>query len=260
MAGKELDDDRGYVEWPGKLAWREFVDIVLWGSKIKLQEYVWRGQRNVNWSLQPSLNRLAKDKGIIDERDKRSELSLHVFRAFKRATRGIKTTLSASDSPAGPWWALARQYGLRTPLLDWSYSPFVAAFFAYAESSSENDSNGRAVYALHRESLSKEEKSDTVFRLEDVPLDEPRMLNQRGLYTVHYTEMNLVAWVRATPQLHGRAVVIRFILKDQDRLEGLKALNKMNINHRTLFPDLDGAAQYCNMAAEIEGYSPEWNS
>ena len=33
---------------------------------------------------------------------------------------------------------------------------------------------------------------------------------------------------------------------DQDRHDCLAALNKMNINHMTLFQDIDGAAKYIN--------------
>ncbi|UCE47464.1 MAG: hypothetical protein JSW47_17935, partial [Phycisphaerales bacterium] len=48
---------------------------------------------------------------------------------------------------------------------------------------------------------------------------------------------------------------IKFKIPDRDRDACLKALNRMNINHMTLFPDLYGASEYCNMDLQIDYYS-----
>ena len=39
-----------------------------------------------------------------------------------------------------------------------------------------------------------------------------------------------------------------------DRFEILQALNRMNINHRSLFPDISGSAEFCNMRLSVTGY------
>ena len=36
-----------------------------------------------------------------------------------------------------------------------------------------------------------------------------------------------------------------------DRSEILRALNRMNINHRSLFPDISGSAEFCNMRLSV---------
>ena len=39
-----------------------------------------------------------------------------------------------------------------------------------------------------------------------------------------------------------------------DRKQILKKLNRMNINHSTLFPDIEGASLYANMQGDIPHY------
>ncbi len=51
-----------------------------------------------------------------------------------------------------------------------------------------------------------------------------------------------------------KLVAIKITMPDSNREEALKSLNRMNINHLTLFPDLFGASVFCNTDFEIIGY------
>ena len=50
------------------------------------------------------------------------------------------------------------------------------------------------------------------------------------------------------------ASLLKIIIPDIERLECLRTLNKMNINHLSLFPDLYGAGQHCNKSLRILKY------
>jgi len=48
----------------------------------------------------------------------------------------------------------------------------------------------------------------------------------------------------------NRPLLLKFVIPDSDRGLVIRSLNKMNINYASLFPDLMGVSQYCNMALE----------
>jgi hypothetical protein len=52
--------------------------------------------------------------------------------------------------------------------------------------------------------------------------------------------------------------LLKLTIPSRDRKEALKALNRMNINHQSLYPDVEGAARYCNISLTIRHYdSPD---
>jgi hypothetical protein len=83
---------------------------------------VYRGAGDATWPLYTSLDRLG---GIEPPHTKRS-LEAHILRNFIRYSRPYFAT------PHNDWELLvaAQHHGLATRLLDWSYSPLVAAHFA----------------------------------------------------------------------------------------------------------------------------------
>lgn len=99
---------------------------------------VFRGCKDVCWPLLTSLDRL----GGIHPPHTKAHLEEHILRNFIRYSRPHLT-----QQPANEWELLvtAQHHGLPTRLLDWSYSPLVAAHFATMGGSPDTD---RVVWRL----------------------------------------------------------------------------------------------------------------
>ncbi len=84
---------------------------------------VYRGAANARWPILTSLDRL----GGVDPAHSKSGLEEYIFRNFVRYSRP-----HFEAPPANDWELLvqAQHHGLPTRLLDWTYSPLVAAHFA----------------------------------------------------------------------------------------------------------------------------------
>jgi hypothetical protein len=85
--------------------------------------------------------------------------------------------------------------------------------------------------------------------------ENPRLINQAGLFSRAPDRMTIEEWVKQSfLKEEKRSVAVKIMIPDDCRRAALRSLNRMNINHLTLFPDLYGAAAFCNMSVEIDGY------
>lgn len=266
-------------------SWKYFSDFV-YQEMLDYETYIWRGHRCDNWGLESTLDRLI-NKAKVAKTKRWDFRRLHLVQ-FQHAVRGRRGSNPPAMTNENEWWALGQHHGLATPLLDWTTSPFVAAYFAYINQG-ENQTRNRAIYAIHKptietrvkeliqikEAENKQEKADIAAGkkqagilsgfLLDAPVkpqvefirplsdENQRLVNQGGLFTRAPDEKPLDSWVTENGIGKGYTL-IKIILPNKDRTECLKTLNRMNINHLTLFPDLYGASKFCNLFGEIEKY------
>jgi len=215
-------------------------------------EYIFRGQSQDDWLLESTLSRTLKK---IKNKDKEIIAEDH-FKRFKLEIRGRRgenpKTLDENEI-----WTLGQHFGLHTPLLDWTESPWVAIFFALT--GQEKSSTGKKVlWALHINDIDRINKhykskrtvkaNKMLIELIQPNIDEnSRLVNQRGLFTKLHIENNIEDWVTEAPNIGDWITLYKIVFPDDICQKMLLYLNLMNINHSSLFPDLYGSSKYSNL-------------
>lgn len=249
-------------------SWREFTQLLEsdFFNRPGVQ-LVFRGHRRHDWSLMPTLGRVTTN-GIVTEALSSAQLDL-----FKRAVRGRLNDTALVDED-DELWSVGQHHGLMTPLLDWTYSPYVALFFAFQkeDDQDEKDNPYRAVYVLNKSFLVDHEAETGIRVFEPRKDHHGRLVNQAGLFTFSPFDAtlenkltNVLAdeegftdeELRAASEKEQPEILARYIckiyIKNEERDACVRHLRRMNVHHASLFPDLIGASDYCNiLTAEAE--------
>lgn len=220
--------------------------------------YVFRGLADAAWPLTTTLIRLGGSYELLEG---------SLLRNFAKYGR------SRSDPNPSLWrlMSLAQHHGLPTRLLDWTWSPYVAAHFATVET--ERYDRPSVIWAIHlghvramlprrmHEVLRRhyavaftvemldevvpdldalDELGDWTFAIffEPPSLDD-RIVNQFGLFSVLTDPtLSLDEWLE-----QAEHVLVRKIVIPPDLLWEIRdKLDQANVSERMLFPGLDGLA------------------
>jgi hypothetical protein len=154
----------------------------------------------------------------------------------------------------GAFFNLVQHHGYPTPLLDWTYSPYVATFFAYrgitenAAKQAKPEDKVR-IYAFNQELWKSH--FDQLFQLlpagphvsvnEFLAVENERMIPQQAVSTVTNID-DIESYIRSleTPE-HNYLYAID--LPVSDRKKAIQELEYMGITAGSLFPGLDGACE-----------------
>jgi hypothetical protein len=245
-------------------SWDEFLNLI---TRPPYSNWAFRGERDERWPLFSSLSRYFQ----IFHVDRRAwpDQEGRILRIFKRKAHQFL------DKPPDPdddfqWLALMQHHGAPTRLIDFTWSPYVAAFFAlertqadgvvWAINPSRVDS-GRAPKPMRMDPRLRGNfrryflKGNHRF----IWLGEPHTMNSRliaqsGTFVVPAV---LDSPIEQIIDKSRGATLAKLVLANSVREIGMRELYRMNITHATLFPDLDGLAK--SLAYELEfhwAYNP----
>ncbi len=224
---------------------------------------VYHGAANARWGLLTSLDRL----GGVDPPHGKANLEEHILRNFIRYSRPHIIAPHANE------WELlvqAQHHGLPTRLLDWTYSPLVAAHFATLAHQPGGDA---AVWRLDWQQVHRRfgfpplalliEDLETMFHgdraftpwalfsgtqgarpfacMIEPPSISPRIASQSATFTISsdkYKSFNRFL------EEHGMGgALTKFVIPEREVSRLRDQLDLVGVDERHLFPDLDGVAE-----------------
>jgi hypothetical protein len=224
--------------------WDHFREYVMEAFSGK-HDYVFRGHADRGWKLESTLTRLGQR---VTKDTKPESLNQTQLKNFRKRITGLRGSNPQPLDENG-LWSLGQHFGLCTPLLDWSESPYIASYFAF-ENPESCTSNWRTIYALNRHALITEfpDLADEGLEfLEPLHDDNKRITAQAGLFTKVPTGTDLESWLTEKGLEHH---LQKLHIENDYRLDVINDLSLMNINGSSIYPDLHGASKMCNMFIE----------
>lgn len=246
------------------------------------QELIFRGQRDPDWGLASTLEREICAQNLNLSSDDYQNLCKDLLDRYKRLFRGrISEQYILLDARYDDEiWAFGQHYGLKTPLLDWTHSIFVALYFAFI--AQENAKNRyRAIFVLNQWSFAFPSLGIQCIQ---PSLDIGGRLNaQKGLFTKNqskdfeqidqkYQEVmdsicpnvqiddklaekiasmqNIEPKDEAKYQAIYSVPLTKILIAESLRVDILNFLQKVNIDGFTLFPDTAGLIEQCHLELE----------
>jgi hypothetical protein len=223
-------------------SWNEFKSNFLpglyTGGQFLRDRYLFRGQGRDYWKLESTFDRqfpIAKyGRGI---RVKLDQEMLGLFRA----------RLADSDVPKDVinderlLTALGQHHGLPTRLLDWSGSPYYAAFFAFSSNIEYFGTQEQvAIYVLDCTSPIWNQEYGVEI-IEVMSFSNRRIRIQHGKFTLQRTpDPTLDAYAE---RHEDRQALRKVIIPANQARTVIADLDSMGINHDSVFGDLEGIAR-----------------
>lgn len=238
------NEQSAYEALPSVENWREFKEFV---NDLEPRRFIFRGQKEQR-RLRTYFHRTGRADLMRFLNEDRQTLVKHL----SARTQHIFNLENPDEN--GAFLNLVQHHGYPTPLLDWTYSPYVGAYFAYhriKNSESENAPNDKKVRIFifdqkqwHSDFPPIPKLSNPTPHLsimEFMAINNERMIPQQAVSSVsNIDDIETFIGSRETREKQYLRVID---LPVRERRLIMQELSTMGITAGSLFPGLDGACE-----------------
>jgi len=216
-------------------------------ATLESRKFLFRGQ-NKQWRLRTSFHRTGRANlnKFLDEDIK------VLYKHLSARTKHVFNLQIPDEN--GAFFNLVQHHGYPTPLLDWTYSPYVAIFFAYRGISNEMAAkaapNEKVRIHVFDQAQWKNDWSQLHLLTATAPnftveefmaVENERMIPQQSASTL--TNLDDIESYIKTKESDGKKYLWAIDLPVRDRKKVIQELSYMGITAGSLFPGLDGACE-----------------
>jgi len=221
---------------PTIASWNDYKRHV---SELNFRDFIFRGQSHP-FPLQTTFHR--SNRKVLPV-----YLNYDIQLLYRSITGRIRHVFNLDRADElGAMLNLAQHHGFPTPLLDWTYSPFVAAWFAFERVNVSHQSGEKVrILSINRkEFLKLSQFQNLTFTLphlsilEALAIENDRAVPQQGLLMLTNLQ-DVEAHIADLEQHLGTTLLTAFDLPIEDARDAMNDLAMMGITRSTLMPGIE---------------------
>lgn len=206
------------------------------GSSCHMMYPLFRGQSDSGYHLKSTLDRIKENFTLLEY----NKIIKIIHKQVETCTGrkwdiDTKVSLGLIELPAYEFMAYLRHNGFPSPLVDWTKSPYIAAFFAFRDICSKAEYI--SIFAYRGDLMQSGTNGASIWRLGPTIATCPTHYRQQSEYTicvrreedeVSFSNYEDVKW-------NDEGILIKYKIPTSERQKILRRLDSINITAYSLF-------------------------
>lgn len=247
-----IDDKSGEFEFrltsdvtptPPDKEFSTWTDFKTWLNGQPSNNKIYRGQSDNRWRLKTSFHRA----GRLDLLRYGAE-EVHLLNHYLTGILNRSFDITSAFEH-GALLNLAQHHGFPTPFLDWTESPYIAAFFAFSDLSKHCNEGTVRLFIFDKQAWWENHPSVTNMNLpapyisihQFLPLYNSRALPQQSVVTATNVS-DIEGWIKTQEPPHHK-YLLKIDLPASERNIVMSDLTTMGITAASLFPGVEGTCR-----------------